>query len=97
MWTLSYCMGKPVYIRQEQFRKCLMAGLNIVESSGRVHLFLSDHSVFHPHADIDMFIRERKAANFTSSFYCEGTHERNLVIQENVMVSAIFRNMNYYL
>lgn len=63
MWTLSYCMGKPVYIRQEQFRKCLMAGLNIVESSGRVHLFLSDHSVFHPHADIDMFIWERKAAN----------------------------------
>ena len=97
MRTLSYCMGKPVYIRQEQFRKSLMAVLDIVESNSEVHLFLTDHSVFHPHADIDMFIRERKVANFTSSFYCEGTHERNLVIQESVMVSAIFHNMNYYM
>lgn len=96
MRTLSYCMGRPVYIHQEQFRQCLMAVLDIVESNDVVQLLLTEHSVFHPHADIDMFIRERKVANFTSSFYCEGNRERNLVIIEDVVVSAMFHNMSFY-
>jgi len=96
MRTLSYCMGRPIFIHQAQFRQCLMAVLDIAEKNSSVHLFLSDHSVFHPHADIDMFIRERKIANFTSSFYCEGNQERNLAITEDVVVSALFHNMSYY-
>lgn len=94
--TLSYYAGHPVSIWQEQFRQCLIDILDLAETEPNIRILISEHSPFHPHSDIDMFIREREIVGFVSSFYHTEKITRALTIQEPTVVSALYHNLDYY-
>lgn len=94
--TLSYYAGHPVRIRQEQFRQCLLDILTLAETEPNIRILITEHSLFSPYNDIDMFVREREIASFVSSYYHTDQITRALTIQEPTVVSALYHNLDYY-
>lgn len=95
--TVSYYLGTPVIISQEQLRECLTDILDLAESHSEIHIIWTDESIFAPYSDIDMFIREREIAGFVCSYDHTDEISRAITIEEDAVLFALFQNLNTYL
>lgn len=95
--TVSYYLGKPVVITQDQLRQCLMDILELAGLHPEIRILWTDESIFAPHSDIDMFIREREIAGFVCSYDHTDEISRAITIEEDAVLYALFQNLNTYL
>lgn len=88
--SITYCIGKPFYVSQAQFRQMICQALEHVCEYNWVSLILSDHSFLHPDEDIDIFIKGKIVAGFVGPYNKTKNGACMLTIREESVVTALY-------